>query len=270
MGQTWSNMMFLFFKGARWKVFTEISIFETIRSFYLLTHFMPLDSFYTSWKHQKTSVFLFSAVYKETSDMNWVNWHWILKFIGKSEHMSWQKNSNSISMHDIFPYFIKCAALNIIAGNDISLHCARWRLLTDLKQVQPTFLEPERYICPTSGTISFTLVACCVEANIKTSYKIPCLPFCIKLTLFNLVNVSVVENSVQTKLIIWYQQKRQGVSQDTRYSMILSSLVNFKKSEKRCMALVCQSKKGSCKSNIELASIVAKIENHICPRYGRK
>ena len=151
-----------------------------------------------------------------------------------------------------------------------TLHCARWRLLTDLKQVQPTFLGPELYICPTSGTISFTLVVCCVEANIKTSYKIPRLPFCIKLTLFNLVNVNVVENGVQTKLIAWYQQKRQGVSQDTLYSMILSSLVNFKKNEQRCLALVFQSKKGSCKSNIEVTSIIAKIENHIYPRYGRK
>ena len=33
MGQTWSNMMFLFFKDVHWKVFTEISIFDTIRNF---------------------------------------------------------------------------------------------------------------------------------------------------------------------------------------------------------------------------------------------
>ena len=39
-------------------------------SFYL-THFMPLVSFYTPWKHHKTKGFL--GVLKETNGMKWVN-----------------------------------------------------------------------------------------------------------------------------------------------------------------------------------------------------
>ena len=39
---------------------------------YFLTHFMPLVYFYTAWKQQKTSNFLFQGVQKETGGMKWV------------------------------------------------------------------------------------------------------------------------------------------------------------------------------------------------------
>ena len=38
------------------------------------SHFMPLVSFYTPWKHQKASVFwCFQGVYKDNNGMEWVN-----------------------------------------------------------------------------------------------------------------------------------------------------------------------------------------------------
>ena len=59
------------------------AIFETLwhhdSTFYpsevdlMLTHFVPLISFDTPWKHQKTRSFLFSGVSKEICGMKWVN-----------------------------------------------------------------------------------------------------------------------------------------------------------------------------------------------------
>ena len=46
---------------------------ETKGESLFLTHFMPIVSFYTPWKHRKTRGFLFSRGQKETSGMKWVN-----------------------------------------------------------------------------------------------------------------------------------------------------------------------------------------------------
>ena len=51
----------------------ESIIFEPESTLLCLTHFMPLISFDTPWKHQKPEVFCFQGVWKEVSGMKWVN-----------------------------------------------------------------------------------------------------------------------------------------------------------------------------------------------------
>ena len=80
---------------------------------WFLTHFMPLVSFYTPWKHPKTRGFLvFWGVLEETSSEKWVNWEnkvlphlsifvvimkiisWLFRYFKSSDDVLSMKNFN--------------------------------------------------------------------------------------------------------------------------------------------------------------------------------
>ena len=64
-----------------------------------LTQFMPLVSFNNPWKHQKTRVFCFQEVSKETSGMKWVNFSKELLIIGENKwHQTLIREQKSISI----------------------------------------------------------------------------------------------------------------------------------------------------------------------------
>ena len=66
-----------------------------------LTQFMPLVSFNNPWKHQKTRVFCFQEVSKETSGMKWVNFSKELLIIGENKwSISIQTSRNLGRVHN--------------------------------------------------------------------------------------------------------------------------------------------------------------------------